>query len=219
MGKINTAVILSGCGHLDGSEIQEVVFTLLSLEKRGANYKCFAPDIEQHHVINHVTSEKIYEKRNVLIESARIVRGKIQSLKKCDSKNFNALIVPGGLGVVKNLSNFSLEKTNFKLQPDFLKICQSFIGKAVGYICIAPALLPVIYKKAIKLTIGNDKDKINIIKNLGGIPINCNANDIVVDIENKIVSTPAYMLANNMNEAYNGIDKLVKKTLSLAKTI
>ncbi|SPP32644.1 Enhancing lycopene biosynthesis protein 2 [Arsenophonus endosymbiont of Aleurodicus floccissimus] len=217
MANLNVAVILSGCGYLDGAEINEVVLTLLSLEKRGVNYQCFAPDIEQYHVVNHLTGEQTSEKRNVLIESARIVRGKVKPITECDSSNFGALIVPGGFGVAKNLSTFAFEGSNFKLQPDLLKICQSFIGKAVGYICIGPALLPIIYEKNIKLTIGNDKDTNDIIKSLGGSPVNCGVADVVVDNENKIVSTPAYMLANNINEAHQGIDKLVEKTLALAE--
>lgn len=217
MANLNVAVILSGCGYLDGAEINEVVLTLLSLEKRGVNYQCFAPDIEQYHVVNHLTGEEMSEKRNVLIESARIVRGNVKPIIECDSADFDVLIVPGGFGVAKNLSNFAFEGNNFKLQPDILKVCQSFIGKAVGYICIAPTLLPIIYGKNIKLTIGNDQNTNNIIKSLGGSPVNCLVDDVVVDVENKIVSTPAYMLANNINDAHQGIDKLVEKTLALAE--
>lgn len=215
MKNINVAILLSGCGHLDGSEISEVILTLLALEKRGVNYESFSPDMNQFHVIDHVTKKITSEKRNILVESARIVRGKIKSIKECDISNFNALIVPGGLGVIKNLSNFAFEKNNVKLQSDVLKVCRSFIGKPVGYICIAPALLPIIYGKNIKLTIGTDKNINGIVKKLGGSAINCNFDNIVVDVENKIVSTPAYMLAKNINEAYQGIDKLVEKTLLL----
>lgn len=217
MSKLNVAIILSGCGYLDGAEINEVVVTLLSLEKRGINYACFAPDIDQYHVVNHLTGEQTPEKRNVLIESARIVRGKVKSITDCDSTKFDALIVPGGFGVAKNLSNFAIEGKNCKLQPEILKTCQEFIGKAVGYICIAPALLPIIYKKDIKLTIGNDENTNKVIRDLGGCPVNCAVDNIVFDEENKIVTTPAYMLANNIYEAYKGIDKLVEKTLAMAE--
>lgn len=217
MSKLNVAVIFSGCGYLDGAEINEAIVTLLSLEKRGVHYECFAPDIEQYHVINHLTGEQTTEKRNVLVESARIVRGKVKPVTECDSTKFDALIVPGGFGVAKNLSNFAFEGQNCKLQSDVLKVCQSFIGKAVGYICIAPVLLPIIYRKEIKLTIGNDENTNNVIKSLGGFPVICDVDNIVVDEENKIVTTPAYMLANNIYEAYQGIDKLVEKTLLLAE--
>lgn len=215
MNNINIAIILSGCGHLDGTEISEVVLTLLSLEKRGINYQSFSPNIDQYHVINHITGKTMHERRNVLIESARIVRGKVKPVQECNYSKFDALIVPGGLGVAKNLSNFAFEKNNIKIQPDILKICQKFIGKPVGYICIAPVLLPIIYGKHVKLTIGKDVNINNIIKVLGGTTINCDFDDVVIDTENKIVSTPAYMLAKNINEAYQGIDKLVEKILSL----
>ncbi|MFP3014692.1 MAG: isoprenoid biosynthesis glyoxalase ElbB [Arsenophonus sp.] len=215
MSNVNMAVILSGCGYLDGAEINEVILTLISLEKRGINYQCFAPDINQYHVINHLTGEEMSEKRNVLIESARIVRGKVKTIAECYSSNFDALIVPGGFGVAKNLSTFAFDGINFKLLPDILKVCQSFIGKPVGYICIAPVLLLAIYKKNIKLTIGKDQNINDLIENLGGSPINCKATDVVIDVENKIVSTPGYMLANNINTANQGINKLIEKILEL----
>lgn len=215
MSNLNVAIILSGCGHLDGAEISEVVLTLLALEKRKVSYQSFAPNMDQFHVINHITGNITSEKRNVLVESARILRGKVKSIEECNSSNFDALIIPGGLGVAKNLSNFAFEKNSFQLQSDVLKVCQDFIGKPVGYICIAPALLPIIYGKNINLTIGKDKNTRNILKNLGAIINNCDFDDVVIDFENKIVSTPAYMLAKNVNEAYQGIDKLVEKMLFL----
>ncbi|AMA64902.1 Enhancing lycopene biosynthesis protein 2 [Candidatus Arsenophonus lipoptenae] len=212
----NVAVILSGCGYLDGSEISEVILTLFSLERKGINYQCFAPNIEQCEVIDHLTGKQICEKRNVLLESARIVRGKVKSITECNALYFNALIVPGGFGVTKNLSDFASLGINFKLKIDILKICRSFIGKAVGYICIAPILLPLIYGKNIKLTIGNNQKINDIVNSLGGVAINCTVDDIIVDIKNKVISTPGYMLANNISEAYRGIDKLVGKILELS---
>ncbi|WMY97432.1 MAG: isoprenoid biosynthesis glyoxalase ElbB [Arsenophonus sp.] len=213
------AIILSGCGFLDGSEVNEVVLTILSLEKRKIDYQCFAPNIQQKDVINHINQKKNEEIRNVLIESARIVRSKILPLDQCNSNEFDGLIVPGGYGVVKNLSNYYFDKSNFFIEKNVLKICRKFIGKPVGYICIAPVLLPMIYKKKIKLTIGNDKKISNDLVKLGCKVVKCQSNDIVIDLKNNIITTPAYMLSNNIYDIYLNIDKLVCIMLDLHKKI
>jgi len=76
------AVVLSGCGVFDGAEIHEAVFTFWAIKKHGADYQAFAPNVDQYHVVNHMTGDEMPEKRNVLVESARIVRGEIKDLKK-----------------------------------------------------------------------------------------------------------------------------------------
>ena len=73
------AVVLSGSGVYDGSEIHEAVLSLLAIEKHGAQWHCFAPNINQHHVINHITGAEMDTTRNVLIESARIARAIFQT--------------------------------------------------------------------------------------------------------------------------------------------
>lgn len=213
MNEKRIAVILSGCGVYDGAEINEVILTLLSLEENHMKYECFAPNMEQHHVINHLTGNEMSEKRNILVESARIVRGKIKDLMKCDSSHFSALIVPGGFGVAKNLSNFAFKEKNFTLQKAFFDLCKKFKDeeKPVGFMCIAPVLLSKIYGEGINLTVGNDQKTIEIISSTGGIHKESTVDNIVVDEKNKIVTTPAYMLANTIIEAKSGIDKLIKK--------
>lgn len=203
------AVILSGNGVFDGAEINEVVLLLLAIEENGLEYECFAPDKMQHHVINHMTGEEMSESRNIMVEAARIVRGKIRPLAECNAKDFSALFVPGGFGVAKNFSNFAFKGIDITIAPEILSICQSFKGKPAGYMCIAPVLLPKIYGKGITLTIGDDKDTASIIQETGGIHENAEADQIVVDHKNKVVSTPAYMLASTISEAKKGIDKLV----------
>ncbi|MET1256869.1 isoprenoid biosynthesis glyoxalase ElbB [Aliikangiella maris] len=213
----NVAVILSGCGVYDGSEIYESVITLLALEEQGANYQCFAPDINQHHTINHLTGEEMPGSRNVLIESARICRGNIKSLDEFRPSFFDAMIFPGGFGVAKNLSNFALAGANCHIEPSVLKATQTFVAnkKPMGFICISPALIPKIYGEAVQLTIGNDPQTATAIETMGGIHIQCPVNNFVVDQKYHVVSTPAYMLANNISEAASGIRKLVKKVLEL----
>ncbi|WP_413402907.1 isoprenoid biosynthesis glyoxalase ElbB [Pseudoalteromonas sp. KJ71-7] len=213
----NVAVILAGCGVFDGSEINEVVLTLLHIEKNNAQYQCFAPDIAQHHTLNHITGEEMAEPRNVLVESARITRGNIKSLTELDVTQFDALIIPGGFGVAKNLSDFAINGTNAKVNDEVLSACKAFAkaNKATGYMCIAPALLPFIYNKP-QITIGNDSDTADVLTSLGAEHIECKVDDIVIDKNNKLVTTPAYMLAQSIMDADVGIEKLVSNVLAMS---
>ena len=213
----NVAVILAGCGVFDGSEINEVVLTLLHIEKNNAQYQCFAPDIAQHHTLNHITGEEMAEPRNVLVESARITRGNIKSLTELDVTQFDALIIPGGFGVAKNLSDFAINGTNAKVNDEVLSACKAFAkaNKATGYMCIAPALLPFIYNKP-QITIGNDSDTADALTSLGAEHIECKVDDIVIDKNNKLVTTPAYMLAQSIMDADAGIEKLVRNVLAMS---
>ena len=211
------AVILSGCGFLDGAEINETVLTLLAIEEAGCSYQAYAPDIDQYHVINHMTGEETSETRNVLVESSRIVRGNISSLDKLKPEDFDALILPGGYGVAKNLSDFAMRGKDFTVNPELLAVCSKFytLKKSAGYICISPVLLTAIYGDGVTCTIGNDKETADIINDCGGVHQAAPVEDIVIDADRKVVSTPAYMLANNLMEARTGIKKLVEAVVGM----
>lgn len=213
------AIILSGCGVFDGAEIHESVLTMLALEENGASYQCFAPNISQHHVINHLTGKETLETRNVLVESARITRGNIKPIEELIEKDFDALIFPGGFGAAKNLSDFAFKGKDCKVEELTLKAAKSFVlaKKPLGFICIAPAMIPQIVGEPTELTIGNDAETAVQIEAMGGRHIFCPVTQFVLDKKHKIVSTPAYMLANNLSEAASGIRKLVAKVLELAK--
>jgi enhancing lycopene biosynthesis protein 2 len=211
------AVILSGCGVYDGAEIHESVITLLRLDQRGAQVQCFAPNIAQLHVINHLTGEEMPESRNVLVESARIARGNIKDIREADVEDFDALIVPGGFGAAKNLSNFAVEGAGCTVQPEVLALAEAFAeaGKPVGLICISPALAAKIYGPGVTCTIGNDADTAAAMNKMGATHADCAVTDIVEDKARKLVSTPAYMLAQSISEAASGINKLVDRVLEL----
>ena len=212
------AVILSGCGVYDGAEIHESVLTLLRLDQRGAQVQCFAPDIAQHHVINHLSGEVMNESRNVLVESARIARGQVLDVRELQASEFDALILPGGFGVAKNLSDFAISGANCTVQADVLSAAQAFVkaGKPVGLICIAPALAAKIFGSGVICTIGNDHDTAAAMTQMGAVHHECEVSDIVEDPARKLVSTPAYMLAQSISEAASGINKLVDRVLELA---
>jgi enhancing lycopene biosynthesis protein 2 len=210
------AVILAGCGVFDGSEINEVVLTLLHIEKNGFKYQCFAPNIQQLHTINHLSGEEMPDRRNVLIEAARIARGDIKALNDLEVTDFDALIVPGGFGAAKNLCDFAMAGTNAVINDDVLTACKGFAKtkKPVGYMCISPALIPFVYDNA-TLTIGNDADTAQALNSLGANHTQCAVDQIAIDTKHKIVTTPAYMLAKSITEADVGIEKLVKNVISL----
>ncbi|RBL71020.1 isoprenoid biosynthesis protein ElbB [Pseudomonas sp. MWU13-2625] len=211
------AVILSGSGVYDGAEIHESVITLLRLDQRGAQVQCFAPNIAQLHVINHLTGEEMPETRNVLVESARIARGNIKDIREANVEDFDALIVPGGFGAAKNLSNFAVEGASCSVQPQVLELAEAFAeaGKPVGLMCISPALAAKIYGPGVTCTIGNDTDTATAMNKMGATHEDCAVTDIIEDKARKLVTTPAYMLAQNISEAASGINKLVDRVLEL----
>ncbi|CRM79515.1 Sigma cross-reacting protein 27A [Pseudomonas sp. 22 E 5] len=211
------AVILSGCGVYDGAEIHESVITLLRLDQRGAQVQCFAPDIAQLHVINHLTGEEMPESRNVLVESARIARGEVKDIREASADEFDALIVPGGFGAAKNLSNFAVEGAGCSVNPHVLALAEAFAeaGKPVGLICISPALAAKIYGPGVTCTIGNCPDTAAALDKMGATHQECAVEDIVEDQARKLVSTPAYMLGKRISEVASGINKLVDRVLEL----
>lgn len=211
------AVILSGCGVYDGAEIHESVITLLRLDQRGAQVQCFAPNIPQLHVIDHLTGEQTSETRNVLVESARIARGQVKDIREADVSEFDALIVPGGFGAAKNLSNFAVEGDKCTVQPAVLALAEAFAeaGKPVGLMCISPALAAKIYGPGVVCTIGNDAGTSAAVVKMGGTHEECDVHDIVEDTQRKLVTTPAYMLATSISDAASGIYKLVDRVLEL----
>jgi enhancing lycopene biosynthesis protein 2 len=213
------AVVLAGCGVYDGAEINEAVLTLLCLEQQGASYQCFAPDMEQLHVINHLTGEPVPgETRNVRVEAARIARGNVQDLATLEAAAFDALLVPGGFGAAKNLCNFAVAGAEMELQDDFLRVARSFhqAGKPIGLICIAPVMATAICGEGTRCTIGNDADTAAAIEAMGGEHLACPVSEARVDAERKLVTTPAYMLAGSVAEAYSGISQCVQEVLALA---
>lgn len=213
------AVILSGCGVYDGAEIHESVITLLRLDQRGAEVQCFAPNVAQLHVVDHYSGDEADETRNVLVESARIARGKIKDVRELHVGDFDALIMPGGFGVVKNLSDFALSGASCRVQPDVLNAAQAFVkaGKPLGLICIAPALAAKIFGAGVTCTIGNDHETAATLEQMGIFHHECEVSEIVEDLPHKLVTTPAYMLAQSISQAASGINKLVDRVLELTQ--
>lgn len=208
------AVVLAGCGHLDGAEIQESVLSLFFIEKYGMTYEIFAPDIQQHHVINHYMKEESHEKRNVLVEAARIARGKIKNLSQLNPANFDALYMPGGFGAAKNLCDYAFNGSSAKVLKSLDEIIKEFSdkGKYICAVCIAPVIVAnSLGTKAIEVTIGDDPGTADDIKSFGAKHINKAVTDFHFDEKNKVLSTPAYMYNAKISQVGAGIEKMVKK--------
>lgn len=214
-------VVLSGCGHMDGAEIQESVITLLALDRAGADVIIMAPNTDQLHVVNHLTgSESEGEMRNILVESARIARGNISDINDINASDLDALIFPGGFGVAKNLCDYAMTGADCTVDPSVLALATEvhLSGKPIGAICIAPVMLSKVLENAgesAKLTIGHDNNTASDIRSMGNAHVECPVTEMLVDTDKKIVSTPAYMEGKRISDVAEGIEKLVKEVLSL----
>ena len=215
------AVVLSGCGVYDGAEIHESVLTLLALDRRDAEVTILAPDIPQMHVVNHLSGQPEESQRNVLVESARIARDEIRALESAEAAEFDAAVFPGGFGVAKNLCDFAIQGAECDVHPQVEHFVQAMLaaGKALGFICIAPALMARMAGKLNlrpRLTIGTDTETAAAIDKMGGLHVATQVKEVVVDEKLRIVSTPAYMLGQRIAEVADGIDNLVAELLRLA---
>lgn len=210
------AVILSGCGVYDGAEIHESVFTMWAIAKAGASYQLFAPDKDQHHVINHLTGQPTGEKRNVLTEAARIARGDIKPLSEFDAGNFDALMMPGGFGAAKNLSTFAFEGPENKVDPEVEKAIREIhkAGKPIGALCISPVIVAKVLGD-VELTIGSDTDTANALTKMGARHIATGHGEVVIDKKNKIATTPCYMLDANILQIAQGAENIVEAVMKM----
>ena len=206
------AVILSGCGRADGSEIHEAVFALLCVENMGCTYQCFAPNIKQAAVINHLNNEPMLETRNVLIESARIARGNIRDLNEFKAEDFDGIIFPGGLGAVTNWCDFAAKGTDCDINRGIYNVIRECYDKklVIGAMCIAPAMVAVaLADKKIHFTLGAGGATAEKIEELGAVHEEVGVTDVCVDRVNRVCTTPAYMLATNMTDVCQGAQNLI----------
>ncbi len=213
-------VILSGCGVLDGSEIHESVLALLAIDRAGATANCLAPDMNQRQVTDHLRKTEVEESRNVLVEAARIARGSIRSLGEARAAEFDAIVIPGGYGAALNLSDAGIRGAACDVEPMVERFLLAAIraGRPIGALCIAPLTLGRVLQKAgvrATLTIGNDPETAGAIAAMGHEHLDCPADQVVVDAQNRIVTSPAYMLATRISEVAAGAEALVRELLRL----
>ena len=210
--KPNFAVVLSGCGRADGSEIHESICALLCLENMGCTYQCFAPNIEQAAVINHLNNQPMNEKRNVLIEAARIARGNITDLKEFKTDGFDGIIFPGGLGAVTNWCDFAQKGVECTVDTSVRAVIRKCYDKGlvIGAMCIAPAMVAIVLAdKKIHFTLGAGGAMAQKLEQLGVVHEEVGVTDVCIDRKNRVCTTPAYMLATNMLDVCQGAQNLV----------
>ena len=211
-------LLLSGCGFNDGSEIHESVISMLALDRAGVETVIMAPNIDQMHVVNHYTGQEMDEFRNVLVESSRIARGNIKDMAEVTGNDLDALIIPGGFGVAKNLSDYAMAGPDCSVNPDVYRLVSEIylLKKPIGAICIAPVMMAKIFgeqDESAEMTIGSDELTSKDIKTMGSKHIKCLVSEMIIDEDKKLVTTPAYMEAQSIKEAAEGIEKLVKQVL------
>jgi len=213
-------VLLSGCGVNDGAEIHESVLTMLFLDKAGVEMILMAPNIDQMHVINHYTGQEMEEYRNVLVESSRIARGEIKDMAEVSGNDLDALIIPGGFGVAKNLCDYAMAGPECSVNPDVYRLIVELrlMNKPIGAICIAPVMMAKILgeqEESANMTIGYDETTSTDIISMGSKHVDCPVTEMIIDEDKKIVTTPAYMEANSIKEVADGIEQLIKQVLSM----
>lgn len=217
------AVVLSGCGRMDGSEIHEATLALLAIDMEGFEYQCFAPDIPQAKTLNHITGDIISiagdkHDRNVMIESARIARGNIRDINEFNPKEFDAIVFPGGVGAVMNWCNYSTKGVNCTVDKSVKEAIDKAYdnGLVIAAMCIAPVLIAkVLGVENISITIGNDEETAADIRKMGAKHIETEASGVCIDETHKIVTTPAYMLCKSIKEVHEGAKNFVKAIIDL----
>lgn len=217
-------VVLAGCGAKDGAEIHESVLTLLAIDKAGAKYYCAAPNKKQHHVLNFIDDTEMPEERNVMIESARIARGKIFDLSQITMKDYDAVIFPGGFGVAKNLCSFALDGAEASIDPEAKRIIQEAYDarKPIGAICVAPALIALALAEKnpkIVLTLGTDEGTNKVLESIGVNSQSCLTTSFIKDDANLIACSPAYMHGNSrISELEQGISQCVNAVIEMTQS-
>jgi enhancing lycopene biosynthesis protein 2 len=205
---------------MDGSEIHEAVCTLIALSEAGATYRCMAPDAPQMHVVNHLEGKPAEgESRNILVESARIARGEIDALGSVNVNDYDAFIFPGGFGAAKNLCSFAVDGPDCTVNPDVARLVREAhaAGKPLAFVCIAPVIAAkVLGETGTKLTIGTDEGTAQAINTMGGSHVECPVREVVIDAENRIISTPAYMTAQSVSDVFVGVSRTVSELLNMA---
>ncbi|MCR5114400.1 MAG: isoprenoid biosynthesis glyoxalase ElbB [Bacteroidales bacterium] len=208
------AVILNGCGHLDGSEIHESVMTLLAIDRQECSYTIFAPDMPQYHVMNHLTRQPMEGERNMMVEAARIARGNIREISEYRPADFDALVIPGGFGVAKNLFTYAIDGVNAKVLDSVRKaiVDTHNARKPIGALCISPVLVAKVLGD-ITVTVGSDPGTIADVEKMGASHVNTNITEVISDKQNLIFTTPCYMLDATIADIADSAENLISTML------
>jgi enhancing lycopene biosynthesis protein 2 len=208
-------VILSGAGHKDGSELHESVLVLLSLAQLGVGCTVYAPDIKLAEV-DHTTGQPTGAERSVLKEAARIARGRIKDLARSQGTDHEGWILPGGGGATNNLSDFAARGANAVVTKEVNRVLrEAFAARipvgACGNAPLVVALVARASSRRLRLTIGDDAELARMLEGMGHVHIAAAVDDIAIDGDRKIVTTPASMFDAPIDAVARGIHKMVKQ--------
>lgn len=217
MGKRSVAVVLAGCGNLDGNNVIEVMALLHAIASEGASYSCFAPRMEQHEVVNHLTGQVVPERREVMAEAARLVQGNVRELGEFHAEEFDALAFPGGLGVIKNLCAYALSgmdcTVNTRVEAAIRDTHRQ--GKPIAALCIAPVLVARVLRD-VAVTLGGDCPPARDIVAYGAQHRVCGAGEYTVDARHRVYSSPCFMLPNDIVTVFSAVGAMVRDMLRVA---
>jgi enhancing lycopene biosynthesis protein 2 len=216
------AVLLHGCGVYDGTEIQEAVLTLLAIEKAGHEYFCIAPNVFQHHVIDHTTGTEMPETRNVLVESARIARGKIKDLTQVSIADFDAMAMPGGFGTAKNITKWAFDGPDGSIDPVVQQLIVETVTaqKPIVALCMSPTTVAKALEHTshhAQLSVGSteapspyDIQSISAgMEKVGAQSAMATKTEVAIDRDLKIISAPCYMMEATITEVAANIEKAI----------
>jgi enhancing lycopene biosynthesis protein 2 len=206
------AFVMSGCGNKDGTEIHEGVSALIALDRAGYDVICLAPDIEQGSSLDYISNQPLDNRRNALQESARIARGDIRPLSTLRDDEYDLVVFPGGFGAATTLCTFADDGADCEVNPEVRNLVEKAYsdGKPIAAMCIAPVLLARCLP-GVTVTIGNDRGTASAIESMGAIHVDCSSAEAVRDTANRIVTTPAYMLASGPAEVFRGAERMVEE--------
>ena len=228
---MKVAVLLSGCGVFDGSEIHESVFSMLCLSQKKLDFFCVAPNTKQHHSLNHSNGEEILEERNVLIESSRISRADCVDLKELDLSSISSLVIPGGFGAAKNLSSWAFDGPNCSVHEDVKRLIVHCVEnkKPVVSLCISPVVVAkslegTVFSPEITIGTSSEDSEYNIeeikesLKSLGASCLDKSVREVHVDRGLNIISAPCYMMKADMSEVYENISSAINELALILKS-
>ncbi|ART63789.1 isoprenoid biosynthesis glyoxalase ElbB [Kushneria marisflavi] len=216
--KKRVAVVISGCGWLDGTDVQEMTMVLLRLDQLGLEWSCFAPDVVQHHVIDHTSGEPMDSvNRHAMVESCRMVHERIYPLDKLQAKEFGAVIIPGGHGAINQLSDFAVSGSSMQVLEQLVGQLYEFheSRKPIALVGMAALLVPRLFEQAIPVTLGQSAELSGTISAMGGLHKSAGVGEIVVDIEHRVLTTPGWLMGKRPSDVAQGIFKLVERVNTL----
>ena len=210
------AFILAGCGGTDGTEIHEATYSYLAAKQLGCEYECFSINKKQKIVKNNYTQEEVNEERNLLVESARLGKFGIKDIKELNVNNFDILFFPGGYGSAINISTYAIDGENYHVDENIAKIIKDFkeAGKVICAVCIAPMILAKTLTNT-KITLGEDKKIARIVNATGNHFVETESGNICVDEENKVITSPCFMMTTNPAIVYEEVYAIIEKAITL----